>query len=188
VGHERRALAWYANVSATRAARVRAVGAAMAAAAGGADAVADAGAAAAAAAGIASDPATGPSVGATALGQLAAAHEAASLAGGAGLHDAVSANVSDGDCLCRSEKRNAAAAGAAVAAELGVLDEGASLPAALAKWLALYESGGRRPRSAWRRSTTAAAYLRRALVPALADASRDGGWMERAGCCAEMGG
>ena len=100
----------------------------MAAAAGGADAVADAGAAAAAAAGIASDPATGPSVGATALGQLAAAHEAASLAGGAGLHDAVSANVSDGDCLCRSEKRNAAAAGAAVAAELGVLDEGASPP------------------------------------------------------------
>ena len=78
--------------------------------------------------------------------------------------------------------------GRGVAAELGVLDEGAFLPAALAKWLALYESGGRRPRSAWRRSTTAAAYPRRALVPALADASRDGGWMERAGCCAEMGG
>ena len=35
---------------------------------------------------------------------------------------------------------------------------------------------------------SAASYLRKALVPALADASRDGGWMERAGCCAEMGG
>ena len=97
------------------------------AAAGGADAVADAGAAAAAAAGVASDSVTGPSVGATALGQLAAAHEAA-LAGGAGLHDAVGANVSDGDCLCRWRSGTRRRRARRWRRSSAFLDEGASSP------------------------------------------------------------